>query len=52
MVNQKIGRQLTVFAGINNLFDRQRDFSNPTDFGPLRGRFVYVGARYAFGSTQ
>jgi len=52
MVNQKIGRQLTLFAGINNLFDRQRDFSNPTDFGPLRGRFVYVGARYAFGSTQ
>ncbi|VCU68877.1 TonB dependent receptor [Pigmentiphaga humi] len=52
MVNQKVGRQLTLFAGINNLLDRQRDFSNPTDFGPLRGRFVYVGARYAFGSTQ
>ncbi|MDX3905947.1 MAG: TonB-dependent receptor [Pigmentiphaga sp.] len=51
VVNQKVGRQLTLFAGVNNLFDRQRDFSNSTDFGPLRGRFIYVGARYAFGAN-
>ncbi|GAA4328754.1 TonB-dependent receptor [Pigmentiphaga soli] len=51
-VNHRIGRQLTLFVGVKNLFDRQRDFTNPTDFGPLRGRFVYAGARYAFGGTQ
>lgn len=46
VVNQRIGRNATVFAGVNNLFGRQRDFSNASDFGPVAGRFVYLGARF------
>jgi outer membrane receptor for ferrienterochelin and colicins len=45
VLNQKIGRNVTAFVGVNNLFDRQRDFSNANDFGPVAGRFVYLGAR-------
>ncbi len=29
---------LSTFAGINNLFDQQRDFSSIHDFGPISGR--------------
>jgi outer membrane receptor for ferrienterochelin and colicins len=46
VVNQRIGRNAAVFAGVNNLFGRQRDFSNASDFGPVAGRFVYLGARF------
>ena len=42
----------TVFAGINNAFNRQRDFASASDFGPIAGRFVYVGAKWAFGAHQ
>lgn len=45
VLNQKIGRHVTAFVGVNNLFDRQRDFSNASDFGPVAGRFIYLGAR-------
>lgn len=43
---------LRLFAGIDNLFDRQRKFIDSTDpseipdFGPVAGRYVYLGARY------
>lgn len=49
-LNQQLTPQLTAFVGVNNLFNKQRDFSSATDFGPARGRFIYVGARYAFGN--
>ncbi len=52
VVNQQVSRGLTVFAGIDNLFDRQRDFADPNDFGPLAGRFVYLGLRYDWGSGR
>lgn len=45
VLNQKIGAHVTAFVGANNLFDRQRDFSNASDFGPVAGRFIYLGAR-------
>lgn len=48
-INQDITPQLRVFAGIDNLFDKQRDFSDSTDFGPLSGRFGYLGVRYQWG---
>jgi outer membrane receptor for ferrienterochelin and colicins len=48
-VDQTINSQLTAFVGVNNVFDKQRDFADPSDFGPIRGRFVYLGARYSFG---
>lgn len=51
-VNHDLGGGWTVFAGANNLFNRQRDFASPSDFGPVAGRFVYVGARWAFGAGQ
>ncbi|WP_024538456.1 TonB-dependent receptor plug domain-containing protein [Comamonas badia] len=49
--NHKLGRATTAFAGVNNLFNRQRAFGDPNDFGPLAGRFIYVGIRHAFGTT-
>lgn len=49
--NHKLGRATTAFVGVNNLFNRQRSFSNANDFGPLAGRFVYAGIRHEFGAT-
>lgn len=49
-VNQDVTPSLRVFAGINNLFDTQRDFSDADDFGPLAGRFGYLGVRYQWGA--
>jgi outer membrane receptor for ferrienterochelin and colicins len=46
VLNQKLGRNVTAFAGVNNLFNRQRDFANASDFGPVAGRFIYLGARF------
>lgn len=37
---------LRLLAGVNNLLDAQRDFNDPFDFGPIAGRFAYVGLRY------
>ncbi len=51
-LNQSLGHGLTAFAGINNLTDRQRDFADPNDFGPLSGRYVYLGLRYRFGDGR
>jgi outer membrane receptor for ferrienterochelin and colicins len=49
--NQQLGRDLTAYAGVNNLFNAQRDFSDANDFGPLAGRFIYLGARYQWGAN-
>lgn len=50
-INQQFGHGLTGFIGVNNLFDRQRDFADANDFGPLSGRLIYLGVTYAFGNT-
>ncbi|WP_430461482.1 TonB-dependent receptor plug domain-containing protein [Thalassolituus sp. LLYu03] len=34
---------LTLFSGVDNVANRQRDFSSGTDFGPVAGRFTYLG---------
>ncbi|MEN9465354.1 MAG: hypothetical protein RL217_1535 [Pseudomonadota bacterium] len=34
---------LRAFAGVDNLTQIQRDFSSGTDFGPIAGRFIYLG---------
>lgn len=47
-LNQKIAGGITAFAGVNNMFATQRDFSNPADFGPITGRYVYLGATWAW----
>ncbi len=50
-VNQQFGHGVTGFLGVSNLFDRQRDFADANDFGPLSGRLIYVGVTYAFGHS-
>ena len=50
-LNHRIGQAATLFAGVNNLTGRQRDFSAPSDFGPIAGRVLYLGAQLAFGNT-
>ncbi|MDQ7989987.1 MAG: TonB-dependent receptor [Candidatus Dactylopiibacterium sp.] len=47
-----LGGGLSAFTGINNVFDRQRDFSDSNDFAPIAGRYVYLGLRYAFSSAR
>jgi outer membrane receptor for ferrienterochelin and colicins len=52
VVNQKLGRDVTAFVGVKNLFNRQRDFSNANDFAPVAGRFLYVGARISLDAAH
>ncbi|MGE0798746.1 MAG: TonB-dependent receptor plug domain-containing protein [Lautropia sp.] len=49
-IQHKLMPGLAVFAAVENLFDRQRDFADPYDFGPLSGRMVLLGVRYATGN--
>ncbi|WP_245555316.1 TonB-dependent receptor plug domain-containing protein [Hahella ganghwensis] len=45
-LNQPIYSQLTVFGGIDNITDTQRDFSQADrDMRPEEGRFFYLGLR-------
>ncbi|PAS96704.1 MAG: TonB-dependent receptor [Candidatus Dactylopiibacterium carminicum] len=44
------GDGLSGFVGMNNVFNRQRDFSDTNDFGPITGRYTYLGLRYTFGN--
>jgi len=50
-LNHRIGRATTLFFGISNLTNRQRNFANTSDYGPIAGRFVYVGAKVSFGNA-
>ncbi len=52
-LNQKLPYGFSAFFGINNIFGTQRDFSDPADFGPIAGRYVYLGASWAWdGNTS
>ncbi|MFA7504343.1 MAG: TonB-dependent receptor [Burkholderiaceae bacterium] len=42
---------LAGFFSVRNLFDEQRDFADPDDFGPRSGRLVMLGLRYRFGDA-
>lgn len=44
-LNQPLNTQLSVFGGVNNLTDSQKDFADGSDFRPEIGRFIYVGVR-------
>lgn len=48
-LNQQVARGVVAFAGINNLFNRQRNFDDPADFGPVAGRYFQIGLRFALG---
>ncbi len=52
VINQKLGRDVTAFFGVKNLTNRQRDFSNANDFGPVAGRFIYLGARISLDAAR
>jgi outer membrane receptor for ferrienterochelin and colicins len=54
-VNQDLpglAKGLRVYGGMSNLTGRQRDFADPNDFGPIAGRYVYLGLSYSFSSSQ
>jgi outer membrane receptor for ferrienterochelin and colicins len=42
----KFSPRISVFAGIDNIFDEQRDFESSTDFRPIAGRYAYTGLRF------
>ncbi|PVY78123.1 outer membrane receptor for ferrienterochelin and colicins [Tamilnaduibacter salinus] len=50
-LNQSIGDHLTLFTGVDNLTDEQRNFNDNNDFGPVSGRFFYAGLTLSFGPT-
>lgn len=41
--NYQLLPNLRTFAGVDNLTNKQRNFSSGTDFSPLTGRFIYLG---------
>lgn len=48
-INYDYAPGLKVFGGMDNLLNRQRDFTKPgQDFAPLAGRFLYVGLALSF----
>ncbi len=44
-LNHTVRPGWTLFAGVDNVFDVQRDFTQAQDFSPASGRFVYLGVR-------
>ncbi|MCH8505413.1 MAG: TonB-dependent receptor, partial [Ectothiorhodospiraceae bacterium] len=48
--NYELTRRLRLFGGVDNVFDTQRSFDDPMDFGPVAGVFAYMGAAYRFGN--
>lgn len=50
--NHRVDKSFTAFAGVNNLFDRQRNFDDANDYSPLAGRYLFVGLRYAFAASR
>lgn len=47
-----VARGLRAFAGVSNLFNRQRNFADTNDFGPIAGRYAYLGVSYDFSSNN
>jgi|GEM_PF-183501 len=45
-VNYQLNNQLGIYAGVNNIFDVQREPSEGTDFRPLDNREWLLGANY------
>jgi outer membrane receptor for ferrienterochelin and colicins len=46
IVNQPLGKGFKALFGINNIFNKQRNFQDTEDFSPITGRFIYLGVRY------
>lgn len=48
-LNYQLFPELRFYAGVDNLTDSQRDFSDSNDFRPVAGRFLYTGFSLALG---
>lgn len=46
LANYQLNPNLKVYAGINNLFNQQRDTNQPADFTPIENRQWLIGASY------
>ncbi|MFT2112443.1 TonB-dependent receptor plug domain-containing protein [Marinomonas sp. 2405UD68-3] len=42
-INKSVSKEFTLFAGVNNVTDTQKDFYKGGDFRPEVGRYIYVG---------
>ncbi|USA45890.1 TonB-dependent receptor [Acinetobacter sp. C26M] len=45
-VDYRINKYISAFAGIDNIFNEQRDFSAAFDYRPISGRYTYMGLRF------
>lgn len=45
-VDYQFSPYLSVFAGIDNLFNEQRNFDTTFDYRPIAGRYTYMGLRF------
>ena len=48
----QLSPKLELFAGIDNLFNTQRDFSSMADYRPIAGRYSYAGLRFNWSAHQ
>ncbi|HTN33423.1 MAG TPA: TonB-dependent receptor [Marinobacter sp.] len=48
-LNYQLFPELRLYAGVDNLTDSQRDFTDANDFRPVAGRFLYTGFSLALG---
>ena len=51
-LQQGLTPDLSAFLRVDNLFGKQRDFSQTHQLGPISGRMVMVGLRYGFGGNE
>ena len=47
-LNYHATQSADVFAGVDNVTSRQRDFEREGDFGPVSGRFIYLGTTWKY----
>lgn len=50
-VDYRINRYISAFAGIDNIFNEQRNFSSAVDYRPIAGRYTYLGLRFNWNSN-
>ena len=50
-VDYRINKYISAFAGIDNIFNEQRNFSSAVDYRPIAGRYTYMGLRFNWNSN-
>ncbi|EPG34529.1 TonB-dependent receptor plug domain-containing protein [Acinetobacter colistiniresistens] len=50
-IDYRINRYISAFAGIDNMFNEQRNFSSAVDYRPIAGRYSYMGLRFNWNSN-